>query len=83
MFSVQCNVIGRCKDEMISQFSMDLMQLCMKECKDQRGCDFSSYSEQDKICALYKSCDNLDTSERLFKSSKWSCELPDCKYLLT
>ena len=53
----------------------------MQECKDQRGCDFSSFSQKDKICALYKACDILDISEVSYTTSKWSCELPStCKY---
>ena len=53
----------------------------MQECKDQRGCDFSSFSQKDKICALYIACDILDISEVSYTTSKWSCELPStCKY---
>ena len=73
-FIDECQKVGRCLDDILVYDSKANINECMKDCQERRGCEYSSFSTNDNLCSLHKSCDMFDTDEK-FISSKWNCEL--------
>ena len=74
-FTDECQKEGRCLDDGLEQISKSDINECMKHCKLRRGCEYSSFSINDNLCTLHKSCDRFDSDEPKVISSKWDCDL--------
>ena len=74
--SVECFSVGSCLSSAFKKESIDDVNECMSLCKSQRRCDSSSFSKNDTLCTLHRSCETLDSSKSQFQTSKWDCDIP-------
>ena len=74
---MNCSTSGRCEDKLMQNVSKSDRLYCMEECqKLSPTCQFSSYSEAENRCLLFKTCYKFNKNESLFSTSKVSCDVP-------
>ena len=58
----QCDVAGECSGTLLGFSSTNSTAECLVECKANSDCAWFTHNEQDSFCAIYETCDSIDSS---------------------
>ena len=58
----QCDVAGECLGTFLGFVSANSTPECLVSCKESAGCEWFTHDVPDSFCALYETCDTIDTS---------------------